>query len=203
MTRAGIEPPRVAVLKFDLSSHSRTFSVIYETALSGEEVISPEEAMLYIFTPRTAVRAAVVIKAAASTAINILFICFFIRCLKSFIVVVYQFAGVFAIAWSSKKRAGRIYSTERRCSVMENHSVTIDNRKKLTITDVKEIESFDEDEIKATLTGGGMIVKGEDLNVQLLDLEEGKAVISGRINSLMYVKVKEKGGKGFIARIMK
>ena len=82
---------------------------------------------------------------------------------------------------------------------MENHSVTIDNRKKLTITDVKEIESFDEDEIKATLTGGGMIVKGEDLNVQLLDLEEGKAVISGRINSLMYVKVKEKGGKGFIA----
>lgn len=86
---------------------------------------------------------------------------------------------------------------------MENHSVTIANRQKLTITDVKEIDSFDEEEIKATLTDGGMVIKGENLNIQLLDLHEGKAVVAGTINSLMYVKIREKGDKGFIARIMK
>lgn len=86
---------------------------------------------------------------------------------------------------------------------MENHSVTMENRAKLTITDIKEIDSFDEEEIKATLNDGGIIIKGEGLHVRLLDLKEGKAVISGKINSLVYVKAREKGERGFIAKIMK
>lgn len=86
---------------------------------------------------------------------------------------------------------------------MENHSVTIDNREKTTLTDIKEIDSFDEEEIRATLNKGAMVIKGERLNIQMLDLAEGSAVISGTVNSLMYVKVKEKGEKGFLAKIIK
>lgn len=86
---------------------------------------------------------------------------------------------------------------------MENHSVTIENREKTTITDILEIDSFDEEEIRATLTKGAMIIKGEKLNIQVLDLTEGRAVIEGRVNSIMYVKVKEKGEKGFLAKIIK
>lgn len=86
---------------------------------------------------------------------------------------------------------------------MENHKVTIDNRIKTTITDILEIDSFDEEEIRATLKHGAMIIKGEKLNIQSLDLQEGTAVIGGTINSLMYVKVKEKGEKGLLAKIMK
>lgn len=86
---------------------------------------------------------------------------------------------------------------------MENHTVTIDNREKTTITDILEIDSFDEAEIRATLKRGAMIIKGEKLHIQILDLQEGRAVITGTVNSLMYVKVKEKGEKGFLAKIMK
>lgn len=86
---------------------------------------------------------------------------------------------------------------------MENHTVTIDNREKTTVTDILEIDSFDEEEIRATLKEGAMIIKGEKLHIQILDLTEGRAVISGTINSLMYVKVKEKGEKGFLAKIIK
>lgn len=86
---------------------------------------------------------------------------------------------------------------------MENHSVTIENREKTTITDILEIDSFDEEEIRATLTKGAMIIKGEKLNIQVLDLTEGRAVIEGTVNSIMYVKVKEKGEKGFLAKIIK
>ncbi len=86
---------------------------------------------------------------------------------------------------------------------MENHKITIDNRIKTTITDIVEIDSFDEAEIRATLKEGAMIIKGEKLNIQMLDLQEGTAVIAGTVSSLMYVKVKEKGEKGFIARIIK
>lgn len=38
----------------------------------------------------------------------------------------------------------------RRRSDMENHSVQIDNREKMTITDIREIDSFDEEEIRAS-----------------------------------------------------
>ncbi|MDO4544624.1 MAG: YabP/YqfC family sporulation protein [Bacillota bacterium] len=86
---------------------------------------------------------------------------------------------------------------------MENHTVTIDNREKTTITDILDIDSFDEEEIRATLKDGAMIIKGASLHIQLLDLAEGRAVISGTVNSLMYVKVKGKGEKGFFAKIIK
>lgn len=84
-----------------------------------------------------------------------------------------------------------------------NHIVTIDNRIKTTITDIVEIDSFDESEIRATLKHGALVIKGENMNIQKLDLQIGEAEIAGRIDSLMYVKVKEKGEKGLLAKIMK
>lgn len=86
---------------------------------------------------------------------------------------------------------------------MENHTVTIDNRIKTTITDIVEIDSFDENEVRATLKDGAIIIRGEKLNIQTLDLQEGLAMIAGTINSLMYLKVREKGEKGFLAKILK
>ncbi len=86
---------------------------------------------------------------------------------------------------------------------MENHSVTIENRETLTVTDIKEIDSFDEEEVRAALMNGAMIIRGKKLHIRMLDLDAGRAVIVGVIDSLMYVKVKEKGEKGFFARLMK
>ena len=86
---------------------------------------------------------------------------------------------------------------------MENHVVTIDNRQRISITDISEIDSFDEEEIRASLRQGAMVIRGEDLHIQMLDLTEGRAQIAGVINSLMYVKVKEKGERGFLAKLVK
>ena len=86
---------------------------------------------------------------------------------------------------------------------MENHTVTIENREIINVTDIKEIDSFDEDEVRATLGRGAMIIKGAKLHIQMLDLTEGRAVIAGTVDSLMYVKVREKGEKGFFSRLMK
>ncbi|MBQ3612017.1 MAG: sporulation protein YabP [Firmicutes bacterium] len=86
---------------------------------------------------------------------------------------------------------------------MENHKVTIENREMTTITDIVEIDSFDEEEIRATLKKGALVIRGTNMNIQKLDLQTGEAVIGGTINSLMYVKVKEKGEKSLLAKIMK
>ena len=86
---------------------------------------------------------------------------------------------------------------------MDNHTVTIENRDTVTVTDIREIDSFDEEEVRATLGKGAMIIKGSGLHIHMLDLDEGRAVVTGTVDSLMYVKVREKGEKGFFARLMK
>ena len=67
---------------------------------------------------------------------------------------------------------------------MENHMITIDNREKITVTDVADIDNFDEEEICANLKSGGLVIKGKNLHIQMLDLAEGKSVITGEITSL-------------------
>lgn len=86
---------------------------------------------------------------------------------------------------------------------MENHRISIENRVMTTINDIVEIDSFDESEIRATLKQGALVIKGENMNIQRLDLQTGEAEIAGRIDSLMYVKVREKGEKSLLAKILK
>ena len=86
---------------------------------------------------------------------------------------------------------------------MENHTVAMENREKLTITEISDIDSFDEEEVRARLESGSMIITGKGLHVKLLDLAQGKVVISGTVDSLAYIKVKDKSGKSFLARLMK
>ena len=78
---------------------------------------------------------------------------------------------------------------------MENHTVFIENREKITVTDITDIDSFDEEEVRARLKTGSIVIKGSMLHLQLLDLAQGKAVVSGLVSSLIYVKVKDKDGK--------
>jgi len=86
---------------------------------------------------------------------------------------------------------------------MQNHVVTIDNREKMMITDIAEIDSFDEEEIRANLKEGAMVIKGSKLNIKSLDLEAGTASVEGSIDSLIYVKTREKSDKGLLAKLMK
>lgn len=86
---------------------------------------------------------------------------------------------------------------------MENHVITIDNREKITVTEVADIDNFDEEEICANLTSGGLLIKGKGLHIQQLDLSEGKAVITGEITSLAYTQRKDKSEKGLLRKILK
>ncbi|MCI9596514.1 MAG: sporulation protein YabP [Firmicutes bacterium] len=86
---------------------------------------------------------------------------------------------------------------------MENHMITIDNREKITVTDVADIDNFDEEEIRANLKAGGLNIKGKKLHIQMLDLAEGKAVITGEVNSLAYTQKKDKSEKGLLKKILK
>ena len=77
---------------------------------------------------------------------------------------------------------------------MDNHYITLENREKITISQVVDVDEFDEDNLWANLKDGGIEITGEKLNIERLDLEEGILVVSGRICSFSYTdkKVKDK-----------
>lgn len=86
---------------------------------------------------------------------------------------------------------------------MDAHIVNIDNRERVTVTDVADVESFNEEIVFLTLRNGGLVIRGEDLHIQKLDLEEGKVMISGAIGSAVYTERKDRQEKGFLKKILK
>ena len=86
---------------------------------------------------------------------------------------------------------------------MDTHIVNIDNRERVTVTDVADVESFNEEIVFLALKNGGLVIRGEDLHIQKLDLEEGKVMISGAIGSAVYTERKDRQEKGFLKKILK
>lgn len=84
---------------------------------------------------------------------------------------------------------------------MEKHMITIDNREKITITDVRSVDTFDEEEICANLSEGGLTVKGRQLHIQMLDLEAGSAVITGEVSAVSYTQ--KKAEKSLMKKLLK
>ena len=66
------------------------------------------------------------------------------------------------------------------------HSINMDSRKLLSVSGVKDVESFDEHEIKARTDMGTMIIKGENLNIKKLNLDTFDLDVTGKINCIDY-----------------
>ncbi|AZR74955.1 sporulation protein YabP [Anoxybacter fermentans] len=82
----------------------------------------------------------------------------------------------------------------------ENHEFTLTNRKYLSMSGVKEVISYNEHQIHLETVQGSCLVKGNGLNIQHLNLENGKLVVEGEISTIDY---NVSGGRGFINRIFK
>ena len=66
------------------------------------------------------------------------------------------------------------------------NNLTLEGRRKLTVSGVEEVESFDENEISMRTGEGDLIVRGEGLRVDRLNVEGGDVHIHGEIAELRY-----------------
>lgn len=86
----------------------------------------------------------------------------------------------------------------------KEHNIQINNRKEIEINGVKEIDSFDNEEFLLETTQGYLIVRGTQLQLINLNVEEGIVEISGKVYELMYVDEEaESRAKGFFSRLFK
>ena len=66
------------------------------------------------------------------------------------------------------------------------HNLTMEGRKKLSISGVTEVESFDEQEIIMETVEGGLTIRGEELSISKLSVDNGDVNVQGHITELRY-----------------
>lgn len=79
--------------------------------------------------------------------------------------------------------------------ISSNHNITINGRKNISLTGVKKIESFDEEEFLLETVMGFMNIKGSSLEIVKLDTYQGDVTIKGKIDSLTYLESSKKKNK--------
>ena len=82
-------------------------------------------------------------------------------------------------------------------------NILLENRRKLSISGVLDVLSFD-DQIVILETDLGMLtIKGEDLRINKLSIDTTEVVIEGEINNLSYSEKQDKKSGSFIGKIFK
>ena len=74
------------------------------------------------------------------------------------------------------------------------HDLRLENREKLSVSGVEEIESFDETTVVLLTSRGMLIIRGENLQLQALSIEGGQVAVDGLITSLDYEEARKTGG---------
>lgn len=74
------------------------------------------------------------------------------------------------------------------------HSISMENRTKLSVTGVEDVESFDENAIIMNTSQGDLIVRGTGLHIGRISLDVGQLSVEGSISELSYEDKAPSGG---------
>ena len=74
----------------------------------------------------------------------------------------------------------------------------LEQRKKLTMTGVSEVVSFDDRSVILSTSLGTLSVHGQDLQLKNLSLEGGQVAVEGQISALIY---EEPRSGGWLSRL--
>ena len=77
------------------------------------------------------------------------------------------------------------------------HKLQLNERKKLAMTGVTEVVSFDETAVVLQTSLGLLIVQGQQLQLKNLSLEGGQVAVEGDINDLSYEEPRQGGWRRF------
>lgn len=82
------------------------------------------------------------------------------------------------------------------------HALSLQDRRKLTVSGVEDVESFDENAVVLQTVGGLLVLRGSALHIDKLSIEGGELMVTGRIDSLVYEEPAA-GKGGFFARLFR
>ena len=83
---------------------------------------------------------------------------------------------------------------------MAEQKLTLEDRSKLAVTGVKQVMRFEEALVILETELGTLHIHGQELKLQDLSLEGGRAAVEGRVSALIFEEPKERGMLGRLFR---
>ena len=83
------------------------------------------------------------------------------------------------------------------------HNLILENRKKLSISGVTDVDSFDEKTVILYTQMGELTIQGKNLHVNGLDVETGEMSVEGDIWALNYGDKDRRGSLGFFGKLFR
>ena len=74
------------------------------------------------------------------------------------------------------------------------HNVVLEDRKRLSISGVLDVDHFDEQTAVVYTQMGELTVRGYNLHVSALNVETGELTMDGEVWAMTYTEVQKKGG---------
>lgn len=93
-------------------------------------------------------------------------------------------------------------AADNHASVQIPHNLVLEGRRKLSLTGIADVESFNEQEVVMAAGGCTVIVRGENLHMEKLSVDNGDVIITGRIDGVEYEEGAP-GREGFFSRFFK
>lgn len=86
---------------------------------------------------------------------------------------------------------------DKKTSKPRVHNIILENREKLSISGVIDVESFNDEAVIVDTELGILVVRGEDLHISKLNLDSSELNIEGEIISCEYNDNEGSKSKGF------
>lgn len=83
------------------------------------------------------------------------------------------------------------------------HNIILEGRKKMSVSGVTDVDSFDENTVLLYTTMGELTVRGSDLHVNDLSVESGEINIEGEIKSIVYGDPDRHSPLSFVGKIFR
>ncbi|MBQ1281105.1 MAG: sporulation protein [Oscillospiraceae bacterium] len=79
--------------------------------------------------------------------------------------------------------------------------LTLDDRSRLGVSGVQDIESFDENTVVLSTCRGTLIVRGRELHLRQLSVEGGNVAVDGTVDALIFEESRKEGS--FWSRLLR
>ncbi len=83
------------------------------------------------------------------------------------------------------------------------HTLVLENRQKLSLSGVSDVESFDERSVVLFTSQGVLSISGEGLHINKLSIDNGEVDVEGDIYGLEYIAQQQGQRGGFFSRLFK
>lgn len=87
--------------------------------------------------------------------------------------------------------------------ILTNQNIVIENREKISISGVIDIHSFDDELVLAQTDLGILTIKGDDLKMNKLNLDNNELIVEGKIMAVAYSDVASSKKNGFMNKLFK